>query len=215
MYKKKGLFITFEGVEGSGKSYQSQKLYKKLKKKNISVIKTREPGGTIGAERIRDLILKDYFHKNPKEQFNEYTDTLLYLAARSDHIRNKIKPSIDKKKIVICDRFTDSTMAYQVYGKKVNKNMIDIVHKNILKGIKPDITFLLTLNISKAMKRLKNRKNNNRYDGFSKDFYTKVQKAFIKIAKSNKKRYVMLDSSKDTKDIENKIYNVINKILKK
>ena len=97
MYKKKSLFITFEGIEGSGKSYLSKKLFEELKKRKIPVVLTREPGGTKGAERIREIILKDYFHHNPKEQFNRYTDTLLYLAARSEHVENKIKPAISKK----------------------------------------------------------------------------------------------------------------------
>ena len=92
MYKKKSFFVTFEGIEGSGKSYLSQKLFKRLKKKNISVILTREPGGTKVAEKIRKVILEDYFHPDSKEKFNKYTDTLLYLAARNEHILHKIKP---------------------------------------------------------------------------------------------------------------------------
>ena len=96
MYKKRTLFITFEGIEGSGKSYQSKKLLKNLKKKNIPVLLTREPGGTLGAEKIRKIILEDYFFPDSKEKFNRYTDTLLYLAARNEHILNKIKPSISK-----------------------------------------------------------------------------------------------------------------------
>jgi len=98
MYKKKSLFITFEGIEGSGKSYQSLKLYKYLKKNNFPVILTREPGGTNSAEKIREVILEDYFHPNYKEKFNKYTDTLLYLASRNEHIVNKIKPALLKKK---------------------------------------------------------------------------------------------------------------------
>ena len=194
MPKKKPLFVTFEGIEGSGKSYQSRKLYNKLKKKNISAILTREPGGTKGAETIRDIILKDYFHPNSKEQFSKYTDTLLYLAARNEHIENKIKPAIAKRKNIICDRFIDSTLAYQVYGKGVNKNLVDSVHKFILGNIKPDLTFILKVNISKALQRLNKRKKKNRYDKFSKSFYVKVQNAFIKIAKKNRKRYFILDN---------------------
>ena len=91
MHKKKSLFVTFEGIEGSGKSYQSQKLYKNLIKKNIPVILTREPGGTKGAERIRKVILADYFHTDSKEKFNKYTDTLLYLAARNEHIKKGLE----------------------------------------------------------------------------------------------------------------------------
>ena len=99
MYKKKSIFITFEGIEGSGKSYHAQRLYKNIRKKKISSILTREPGGTKSAEIIREVILKDYFHSNSKEKFNKYTDTLLYLAARNEHLENKIRPAIKKKKI--------------------------------------------------------------------------------------------------------------------
>ncbi len=158
MYKKKSLFITFEGIEGSGKSYLSKKLYNFLKKKKFSTIQTREPGGTKGAEKIRKIILDDYFHKNLYAKFDKYTDTLLYLAARNEHIKNKILPAIAKKKVIICDRFIDSTIAYQVYGKEVNKTLVDNIHKYILGKVKPDLTFILKVNISKAMKRLNKRK---------------------------------------------------------
>ena len=215
MYKKKSFFVTFEGIEGSGKSYLSQKLFKRLKKKNISVILTREPGGTKVAEKIRKVILEDYFHPDSKEKFNKYTDTLLYLAARNEHIENKIRPAIFKKKIIICDRFIDSTLAYQVYGKGVNKKLVDSVHKYILGDIKPDLTFILTVNITKALQRLNKRKKKNRYDKFSKNFYIKVQNAFIKIAKKNKKRYFILDNSTDSQDIEKIILNKFMKALNK
>ena len=98
MLKKKSLFITFEGIEGSGKSYQSLKLYKSIKKKNISVILTREPGGTPSAEKIRKVILEDYFYQDTKVSFHKYTDTLLYLAARNEHVEKTLKPAISKKK---------------------------------------------------------------------------------------------------------------------
>ena len=213
MYKKKSLFITFEGIEGSGKTYQIKKLYRNLQKNKFPVILTREPGGTIGAEEIRKLILQDYFKKNKKNQFGKYTDTLLYLAARNEHIENKIKPALLKKKIVLCDRFIDSTMAYQVYGKGVNKLFVNYIHKHILEGIKPDLTFLLKVNINKALKRLNKRKKKNRYDKFSKNFYEKVQKAFIKIAKKNKKRYFVIDNSKDSNNVETQILNKLIKAL--
>ena len=205
MFKRKSFFITFEGIEGSGKSYQSKKLYKNLKKLNKSIVLTREPGGTKGAEKIREIILKDYFHKNLKEQFGKYTDTLLYLAARNEHIRNKIKPALLKKKIIICDRYTDSTLAYQVYGKGVKKKFVDFIHKYILDSIKPDLTFILRVNLSKALKRLKARKKKNRYDKFSKSFYKKVQKGFIKIAKKDRNKYVILDNSRDSTETEKEI----------
>ena len=214
MHKRKFFFIVFEGIEGSGKSYQSKKLFKNIKKKNYPVVLTREPGGTIGAERIRQVILKDYFHKNKSEKFHKYTDTLLYLAARNEHIQDKILKAKRTKKILICDRFIDSTIAYQVYGKKVEFKLIESIHKYILQKIKPDITFLLKVKSSKASSRLKKRKTKNRYDKFSKNFYQNAQKAFIKLAKKNKKRYFIFDNSTDDKELEKKILNIVLSKLK-
>ena len=213
MYKKKPFFIVFEGVEGCGKSYQSKKLFKNLKKKRISAILTREPGGTRSAESIRTLILKDYFNNGKDDKFDKYTDTLLYLAARNEHIKNKIKPALKNKKIIICDRFIDSTFAYQVYGKKVNKLFIDNIHKLILQDVKPNITFVLTVSPKSSKTRLKKRKTTNRYDNFSQSFYTKAQKAFLKLAK-NKKNYFILNSSKNDSNLEKKIFDIVCKYLK-
>ena len=213
MYKKKPFFIVFEGVEGCGKSYQSKKLYNKLKKKKIDTILTREPGGTKSSELIRNLILKDYFTKNSKEKFDKYTDTLLYLAARNEHIKNKIKPALIKKKIIICDRFVDSTIAYQVHGKKVDINFINNIHKKILQGVTPNIVFILKVSIESSLKRLKKRKTKNRYDNFPQSFYNKAQKSFIKLAK-NKKNYFILNSSLNDNSLENKIFNITKKYLK-
>jgi len=215
MFKKKSFFVTFEGIEGSGKSYLSNKLFNFLKKKKYKVVKTREPGGTPVAEKIRKIILDDYFSNNKVVKFDKNTDTLLYLAARNEHLINKIKPTLSKGKIIICDRFIDSTLAYQVYGKGVNINFVNSIHDHILGGLRPDLTFVLKVNISTAMKRLNKRKKKNRYDKFSKSFYIKAQKAFIKIANKNKKKYVILNNSRDNNDIENIIYKKINNFLKK
>ena len=212
MYKKKPFFIVFEGVEGCGKSFQSKLLYKKLKKKKISTILTREPGGTKSSELIRNLILKDYFIKNNKDKFDKYTDTLLYLASRNEHILNKIKPALTKKKIVICDRFTDSTLAYQVYGKKVDIKFINNIHKKILNGVKPNIVFLLKVSAKISKERLKKRRTKNRYDNFKQSFYDKAQKSFINLAK-NKKNYFILDSSTNDNSLEHKIFDICKKYL--
>ena len=213
MYKKKPFFIVFEGVEGCGKSYQCKKLKKNLEKKGIKSVLTREPGGTNSAESIRKLILKDYFFKNKSEKFDKYTDTLLYLGARNEHIKNKIKPALKKKKIIICDRFIDSTLAYQVYGKKVNRSFIDHIHKFILQGIKPDITFVLKVTPKVSKQRLKKRKTKNRYDKFPQVFYSKVQNFFLRIAE-NKKNYFILNSSINDSSLEKKILQIICKKLK-
>ncbi len=212
MYKKKPFFIVFEGVEGCGKSFQSKNLYNNLKKLKVSSILTREPGGTKSSELIRNLILKDYFTKNSNDKFDKYTDTLLYLAARNEHVKNKIKPALSKKKVVICDRFTDSTLAYQVYGKKVDIKFINNIHKKILGGIKPDIVFILKASKQSSKKRLKKRKTKNRYDNFSQAFYTKAQNSFIKVAK-NKKNYFVLNSSANDNKLEKTILQIIKKYL--
>ena len=210
MYKKKPIFVTFEGIEGSGKSYQCKKLYKNLKKRGLDPILTREPGGSPSAEKIRRLILN-----GPKDKFSKTTDTLLYLAARNEHLEKKLIPSIKKKKIVICDRYIDSTLAYQVYGSGVNKLLVDNVHKNILGNFKPNITFILKVNLKKAYQRIKKRKRMNRYDKFSKKFYEKVQNGFIKKANTNKKIYFIIENSKDTDKTEKIILKKFLEILKK
>ena len=212
MYKKKPFFIVFEGVEGCGKTFQSKKLYLKLKKKKIPTIITREPGGTKSAELIRNLILKDYFNKSQKDKFDKYTDTLLYLASRNEHVKNKITPALKKKYVVICDRFVDSTIAYQVFGKKINKNLIDIIHKHILDGLKPNLTFILKVSSSTSRKRLLKRKSKNRYDNFSQSFYNKVQKYFLKIAKK-KNNYFILNSSKNDNSLEQEIFKITSRFL--
>ena len=212
MYKKKPFFIVFEGVEGCGKSFQSKKLFNKLKKNGYKTLLTREPGGTKSSELIRNLILKDYFQKNKREKFDKYTDTLLYLASRNEHIKNKILPALKKNFIVICDRFVDSTLAYQVFGKKVSLKFIKNIHKQILGKIKPDITFVLKVKKQSFLKRLKNRKIRNRYDNFPVKFYLKAQNAFLKISKSNK-NHIVLESSQNTTFLENRIFEIIEKKL--
>ena len=115
------------------------------------------------------------------------------MAARNEHIKNKIKPALLRKQIVICDRFTDSTLAYQVYGKKVDINFINNIHKKILQNIKPNLVIVLKVSTKSSRKRLKKRKTRNRYDNFAQSFYSKAQKSLIRIAK-NKKNYLILDS---------------------
>ena len=205
---KKGFFIVFEGIEGSGKSYQAKILYNKLKKLNKKVILTREPGGTKSAEIIRKIILKDYFEKNKKIKFDKYTDTLLYLASRNEHVKNKIKPALKQGKIVICDRFIDSTYAYQVEGKKVQNDFIKKIHNQIIGNLRPNLTIVLKVQQKSFVKRLQKRKTRNRYDNFPTKFYLKAQRSFIKLSK-NKKNYVIFDSSNNTTELQNLIFRLI------
>jgi len=198
--------IVFEGIEGSGKSYHINKVSKYLDKKKISYIKIREPGGSINSEKIRRLIL------NKKSNFNINTDLLLYLAARSENI-NLLKKSY-KKKIILIDRFIDSTIAYQHYGMGVNLKIINSINKFLLKNIKVNFTFLNVVNKKNLFQRLKIRKSLNRYDQFDVNFYNKVQKGFLKLAKSKKKSYKIIDSNLDIKKNEDLIINQIKKLIK-
>ncbi len=198
--------IVFEGIEGSGKSHHINKVSKYLDKKKINYIKIREPGGSLNSEKIRKLIL------NKKSNFNINTDLLLYLAARSENI-NLIKKSY-KKKIILIDRFIDSTIAYQHYGMGVDLKIIKIINKFLLKNIKVNFTFLNVVNKKNLFQRLKNRKSLNRYDQFDTNFYNKVQKGFLKLAKSNKKSYKIIDSNLDIKKNEDLILNQIKKLIK-
>ena len=204
----KKLIIAFEGVEGSGKSLHLKNISKYLKRKKIRFLSLREPGGSKTSEKIRKLILSN------KSNFNKKTDLLLYLAARSENIEKIIKKNY-KKKIILIDRFIDSTLAYQHYGMGIDKNIINKINQYLLGKIKIDFTFLNLVNMTNLQSRLSKRKNLNRYDKFKISFYKKIQNGFIKIAKKNKKRYFILDNSTDSQDIEKIILNKFIKALNK
>ena len=202
MSKKKPL-IVFEGIEGSGKTTLINYISKFFLRKKIKFIKIREPGGNKNSETIRKLIL------NNKNNFNSFTDLMLYFAARSENIDLTIKKNYNKS-IILLDRFTDSTIAYQHYGMGLDKNLINKINKSLLKDIKPDLIFINVVNSKNLVKRLRLRKLRNRYDNFNTKFYEKVQRGYLKLAK-NRSKYVIIDSNK--KLIENK-KEVLNKIKK-
>ena len=197
--------IVFEGIEGSGKSYHIANVAKYLRKKKIDFIKVREPGGSINSEKIRKLILS----KNSK--FNTITDLLLYLAARSENI-NKLK-KLYKKKIILIDRFTDSTVAYQHYGFGVDIKLIKLINDFILKDFKVDYTFLNIVNKNNMIKRLKIRKSLNRYDKFKNNFYQRVQRGFLQISKKNKPKYQVINSNLDIEYNKKEIIKSIDRLL--
>tara|TARA_B100001093_G_C26520831_1_gene881702 strand:+ start:107 stop:718 length:612 start_codon:yes stop_codon:yes gene_type:complete len=203
MYKKP--VIVFEGIEGSGKSYHISNLSKYLKKKKIDHITIREPGGSFYAEKIRKLILKS------NSKFNNVTDLLLYLAARSENM-NILKKNF-RKKIILIDRFIDSTVAYQHYGLGVDIKLINTINKHLTNNFKIDFTFLNLVNLKNMSKRLKTRKSLNRYDKFNKNFYQRVQKGFLKLANKNKKRYMIVNSNLDIKFNEQLIIQSIKKLI--
>ena len=198
--------IVFEGIEGSGKSHHISIVSKYLTKKKISHIKVREPGGNPNSEKIRKLIL------NNKSNFNQNTDLLLYMAARSENV-DLIKKSYNKK-IILIDRFTDSTIAYQHFGMGIDINLIETLNKYLLKNIKVNFTFLNIVNKKNLQERLKQRKSLNRYDKFKMSFYNKVQNGFLKLSKKQKNKYQLINSNLEIHKNEKLILNRIDKLIK-
>jgi len=198
--------IVFEGIEGSGKTFHINNVTRYLKKKKIDFIKLREPGGSKNSELIRNLILDN------KSNFNKTTDFLLYSAARSENIN--ILNKHHNKKIIIIDRFTDSTIAYQHYGFGVDISLIRTINSYILSKFKVDFTFLNIVNDKNMKLRLKKRKNLNRYDKFNKIFYTKVQNGFKILANKNKRKYRIINSNIDIEINKKIILKKIDLLIK-
>ncbi len=205
MNNLKGLFITFEGPEASGKSSQILLLEKYLKKNKIPFITTREPGGTKLAESLRNLILKI------KSDISIEEEILMLMAARSHHINNVIIPALKKGKLVISDRFADSTFVYQGYVNKFGIKKAKNLHKNILNNFLPKKTFLFKLNTVKILSRLKNRKSKNKYDKLDKKFHDDVNKGYQIVSKD--KRFIIIDASKSIESIHKNIISNINLLI--
>ena len=197
--------IVFEGVEGSGKTTHINYVNNFFKKRNIKFVKIREPGGSANSEKIRKLLLSN------KSRFNKETDLLLMLSSRSENIE-KIINKYKKKRVILIDRFTDSTIAYQHYGMGIDIKIINVINKFLLKNIIPDYTFLNIVDKKNLISRLRKRKNKNRYDRFNYSFYQRVQKGFLKISK--KKNYMIIDSNKSKSVNKNKILNKIKELIK-
>ena len=199
-------FISFEGGEGSGKTTQIKLLAKRLAKYG-DVITTREPGGTIEAEIIRNLLVK-----GKKNKWSGVVETLLLYAARKDHIDKIIDPSLKKNKWVLCDRFKESTLVYQGYGKNVDINLIKKFDKIITNNLTPGLTFVLDIDPIIGLKRSKRKSNTEtRYENMSLGFHNKIRKAFRTIAKSNKKKFILINANQDINLIQDIIWNEVLK----
>ena len=206
MSKTKYPVIIFEGIEASGKSTNINNFSKYLKQNNYKFIKIREPGGSKVSEKLRKLML------NKNSNLNAKTDLLLVMASRSENI-DKILNKHYQKKIILIDRFTDSTIAYQHYGMGINLKTIKSLNTFVVGKFKPNLTFLCTVNKKNMFKRLSSRSRTNRYDNFKFKFYDKVRKGFEKLSK-NKTNYVLLESDKSTqKENLNKIIKAFKKII--
>ena len=198
--------IIFEGTEASGKTTNLKIAVNYLKKKRKNFIKLREPGGSRFSEKIRRLLL------DKKLKLDNKTDLLLFFAARSENYSKIIKKNY-KKKIILIDRFTDSTIAYQHFGMNIDLNIIKSLNRFIIENFKPDITFLSTVSSKNLKLRLSKRSKLNRYDKFKYSFYRKVQKGYFKLSK-NYKKYILIDSNKKSiQEVKKIIINKIEKII--
>ena len=202
MYNK---VIVFEGIDGSGKSFHLNAASNYLKRKKIKHIKLREPGGSKNSEKLRKLLLSN------KSDFEKKTDLLIYLSARSENFHKIIKPNL-KKKVILIDRFVDSTIAYQHYGFGINRNVINLLNRFILGNFKVDFTFLHIVKKKDIRKKIKTKKN--RYDKFNVKFYKKVQKGFLTLAKKKPNKYKIINSNLDMKINKDIILKKISELIK-
>ena len=198
--KELGKFITFEGGEGAGKSTQIKLLSKFLKTEGLTTVLTREPGGSSGGEDIRRLLVTGAI-----DRWDPIAETLLHMAARRSHLVDLIEPALQEGKWVLCDRFADSTEAYQGYGQGLNLGFISELRRNILGEIEPELTFLLDISVNEGLARAMARGNVARYEQMDRSIHEKIRLGFLKIAAENERRVVVIDASQSMDAIEAEI----------
>jgi len=201
---KHGLLITFEGVEGSGKTTQANGLIEWLKEKNIPHIFVREPGSTSVSEMIRQILL------NPQSKIHPRCELLLFLAARSQLVYEKILPSLQAKKIVVSDRFSDSTYAYQVYARNLPERLISIFNRFASAGLKPDLTFIVDADITKRHER---GKYSDRMETENENYHQKVRGGYLKLAHRAKKRIKLLNGEKPIDVLKEEVIKHVTNLL--
>ena len=196
-------FITFEGIDGCGKTTQINLLSKYLDSKKQDNVIVREPGGTKISEKIREILL------DKGNNINSYTETLLFLSSRSQLVNEIIKKNIEQNKFVLCDRFTDSTLAYQGYGRGLNIQLLNDLNNFATQNISPDLTFVLDINLSESNKRI-NKRNIDRMEQSGKEFLNKVKIGYQKISNIDKDRYIFIDCC--GKDIDSIHFSIVKSI---
>jgi len=201
------VFITFEGIEGCGKSTQAKLLCQWFLDRGREVVLTREPGGTPAAEELREFILKVR-----DEPFPPFSELALYIAARGFHAENLIKPALKEGAVVICDRFSDSTLAYQGYGRGLNIKLIEEMNREATGGLKPDITFLLDIPVEVAFERIRERRK-DRLERENSDFHKRVREGFLKIAEKERDRIVVIDGTKSPEEVFKEILKALKERL--
>lgn len=196
-----GKFITFEGGEGAGKTTQAKMLCEALEGAGIETLLTREPGGTFGAEAIRDLVLE-----GTSDRWSGMTELLLMYAARLDHVEKLIKPALERGVWVISDRFADSSMAYQGYGRGIAPEKIEALHETVMDGFGPDLTILFDIDPILAQKRVETRGEDlSRFDAESIAFHNTLRDAFLEIAEANSDRIFTVDAAASRDGVQTRI----------
>ena len=203
---KKGIFISIEGPDGSGKSTQIENIRQFFKDKKLEIVFTREPGGTAIGERIRDIILD-----NNCSEMDYMTEALLYAAARAQHVSQVIKPALAEGKIVICDRFVDSSIAYQGYGRRLGE-AVAIINSYAVAGCMPDVTFLMKLDPAIGKNRIR-ADQQDRLESEKEAFQDEVYRGYLKLEEENPDRIFGIDASRSIDDIKNDIYSKLEEVL--
>jgi len=202
----KGIFITLEGIDASGKTTQFKRLGSYLKKKGFDVVRLREPGGEEVSEKMRKILL------NNKFSLTSEAELFLYLASRSQLVANKIIPALKEKKLVICDRFSDSTLAYQGYGRGLDLKLVEILNSLSTNKLRPDLTILIDLSLEESVKRAKNKKK-DRLERSGISFYKKVRKGYLEIARKEKKRIKVVDGKGGIDETWEKVKSAVDRFL--
>ncbi len=200
-----GKFITFEGIEGAGKTTTINMISTFLQENSLDCIVTREPGGTVIGEKIRDILLDN------KSKLDDKSELLLMFAARNQHINEVIKPALKDNKWVICDRYIDASLAYQGYGRGIELNTISNLINTYAEDVMPDITFLLDIDVTSAFLRFEKNREKDRFENLNIDFFEKVRLGYIDIANKNPKRIKVIDAKKNSESIANEIIDEIKK----
>ena len=199
---KKGLFITFEGIDGCGKTTQIELLKNSLEKQGKNVLLTREPGAKGLGEKLREILL------NYEGDVSSNCESFLFLADRAQHIDTIIKPAIEKGIIVICDRHTGSTVAYQGYGRGLDLKQIHYLNNIATSGIKPDLTFILDIDVETSLERI--GKARDRMESAGIEFFNRVRNGYIEISKQEPKRVKLINGKDSIENIHNQIITYIN-----
>ena len=209
-----GLFITFEGIEGCGKTSQTKLLNDYLTTSGHDVIMTREPGGTPISEAIRELLLS-----NDSVNMHPHTELLLYLASRAQHVSEVMKPALEKGRVVICDRFADSTFVYQCFVRGINKEIVETMNNFAVGDMHPDVTFVLDVEPEEGLKRamLRNQKHSrgrDRIESESIDFHNRVREGYLKLAQEYPERVYLIKTDKDKNEVHEEIKKVVDKFIR-